>query len=504
MTDQQRWDALGCVNPLVQTPHLDALAQRGVRYDQAVCQNPICVPSRYSLMLGLYSCQSGLRHNQQMCPTDADLPGPVLPQRLADAGYDTAGFGKVHWYTRSGKHPIPTTPSTRGFGSYTFHRDRPRDAAVERLGEQEQRCGPGGQREPGYQGFTSTVPAELHHEAWLTDRAIDWLDQRRADPAANERPFFLYLSFDAPHPGFVVPPGYEDRYDLADIPDRPLAEDLDAVPDHAFMSLEPMKQLKEQWKRKSPEQRRLATLRYYALCSYVDDQFSRLIQKLESLELLDDTLIVFCSDHGEMLGDRHHRFCKMGLYEGSIRVPLILAGRGVPAEWRGRIDRRPAELVDLVPTLMQLAGRPAEPTLPGLDLLGERRRAGAFAEYHGEGYEPLQMGPACMWRTAEWKLILSLQMTAADAPFALDAAVGELYHLAQDPAELRNRYDDPACRDICESMTRDLLMHLMCQLGRYPFRPFEPAAGDAVTSRHDPHTARPLLRLCEDADHDGL
>ena len=111
MTDQQRWDALGCVNPLVQTPNLDALADRGVRFSQAICSAPMCIPSRYSLMLGLYPSQSGVRHNTNMCPTDDDLPLPVLAQRLGSAGYQTTGVGKVHLYVGDSIAPdIPAEP----------------------------------------------------------------------------------------------------------------------------------------------------------------------------------------------------------------------------------------------------------------------------------------------------------------------------------------------------------------------------------------------------------
>jgi hypothetical protein len=116
MADQYRWDALGGVNRLVKTPNLDSLAARGVRFGRATVNAPMCLPSRYSMMTGLYPSQVGVRHNAQMCPTDADLPAPVLAQRLRDAGYQTAGFGKTHWYLGEESSPsIPVETSTRGF-----------------------------------------------------------------------------------------------------------------------------------------------------------------------------------------------------------------------------------------------------------------------------------------------------------------------------------------------------------------------------------------------------
>jgi len=95
-TDQQRWDAVGYANRAVKTPNLDRLAERGVSFSQCVCNAPMCVPSRYSMMLGLYPSQIGVRHNAQMFERDELLPVPTLAQRLLDAGYETAGFGKTH------------------------------------------------------------------------------------------------------------------------------------------------------------------------------------------------------------------------------------------------------------------------------------------------------------------------------------------------------------------------------------------------------------------------
>ncbi len=108
MTDQHRHDGLGCVNPVIKTPVLDKLAAGGIQFTQAVCNTPMCVASRYSMMNGLYSFQNGVKHNTQMITRDADLPLPVLAQRLLAAGYQTAGIGKTHWYIGSGIMPDVT------------------------------------------------------------------------------------------------------------------------------------------------------------------------------------------------------------------------------------------------------------------------------------------------------------------------------------------------------------------------------------------------------------
>jgi len=222
---------------------------------------------------------------------------------------------------------------------------------------------------------------------------------------------------------------------------------------------------------RTPEERRMATLRYFALVTAVDDLIGRVVARLRATGAWEHTLVVFTSDHGEMLGDRNHRFSKFCLYEGSVRVPLILSGGQISPDSRGRCDERYAELVDLVPTLLSAASIPPSSELPGLDLLSERRRQGAFAEFHGSGYEKNQLGPIFMWRTSRWKLILQIPGLAADAVERIDQAQGELYDLANDPVELRNLYEDPASSAVREQMTRDLLMHLATCWARYPRKP---------------------------------
>jgi arylsulfatase A-like enzyme len=427
-------------------------------------------------MLGLYPSQSGVRHNSNMCPTDDDLPLPVMAQRLQAAGYQTAGVGKVHWYVGNAIAPdLPTQPSSRGFefraqargyasgevepGSRVIEDDLPE--AFARLQEETRPFGGGGEGLLGYTGLTSQVPPDQHLESWLTQQAIEFLDNYR-DP---NRPFFLYLSFDFPHPGFNVPPGYEERYSLADIPERPKPPWEMHQTGHSVFTRFP-----EEWDEKTPNERRRTTLRYYALCTYIDDMFARVLNKFEEIGELDNTFIVFLSDHGEMLGDRYHRFSKYSLYEGSVRVPMILAGAGVPEDKGGSVDDRPAELVDVLPTLLSVAGQQAPRFLPGLDLLSETRRKGAFSEMHGGGYETVQRAPTYMWRTRDWKLILHQPGDTVDAALRLDEVQGEMYDLKDDPHEWFNLYSNPDYLMIRESLTRDLLLYLGGVWGKYPIQ----------------------------------
>jgi arylsulfatase A-like enzyme len=475
-TDQQRHDALGCVNPVYRTPTLDAIARRGLRFSQAVCNVPICVPSRYSMMTGLYGCQCGVKHNTQMAARDAELPVPVLAQRLQAAGYQTAGIGKTHWYIGSGILPgVSIEGSRRGFdvraiqakreplndetGSLYLADDEPEWFA--KVCQETASDGPGGEGIPGYIGETSDIPKEQHFEGWLTRQALDFLERGRAP----EKPFFLYLSLDYPHAGFHPPREFEGLYDLKDFPDNPPPDPLPDGHRHPAAGADGWGYFEDRWPNMTPEQRRRSRLRYAALCTYVDHCFGQVIEKLRVLGELDNTFILFTSDHGDMLGDRG-RVSKYCLYDGSVRVPLLIAGPGVPRP--GAVDTRHAELVDVLPTLLDVAGVEIPDCLPGFSLRSGFSRAGAFAELHGRGYEEYQRAPAVMWRTDEWKLILHIPGRLHEAFQQYDRTRGELYHLPQDPLELRNRYDDPACAAVRERLTTQLLMHVMCSLGRYP------------------------------------
>lgn len=484
MTDQHRWDALGCVNPIVKTPNLDSLASEGIRYSQAVCNVPCCMPSRYSMMTGLYGSQCGIRANAQMISTDGALPLPVIPQQLHQLGYQTAGFGKTHWYAE-----VPGAdglrPSRRGFEVRThdeshhgiqtepnmLHMDQDIPDGFARFRHEIAPYGSGGENIAGYIGRTSAVASSEHREGWNADQALRFLDEQR-DPT---RPLFLYLSSGFPHAGFNVPAGYEELYQLDEIPDRPVpAWDQEASwhcfpHEHAPPPTGGRMELREHWMNNmNPLERRRTTMRYYALCSYVDDLFGRVLTRLKDAGEIDNTFIIFCSDHGEMLGDRLHMFSKYCLYEGSVRVPLIIAGAGVPEDKRGSVDDRYAELIDVLPTLRQVTGEPPNRELPGRSLLEDPCRRGGFAEYHGVGGEKVQNAPVYMWRTKRWKLLLYLAEDLSEAMNHTDQVQGELYDLENDPYEWNNLFSDECHAEQREALTREMLMHLACAWARYP------------------------------------
>lgn len=452
MDDQHRWDALGIVNPAVLTPNLDTLANSGIFFDQATCQAPMCTPSRNSMMTGLYPNQIGILKNGRV--KNDKLPALPLAQVFKDAGYQTAGFGKTHWGLEC---------STRGFetryigqcpekGAVMMIDDAPE--AKKQYDAESKTMGGGEENNLGYVGFTSKVPEKNHRDGWVTEKCLNFIEHG-IDLA---RPLFLYLSFLKPHAGHNVPAGYEQQYDLDKVEyakQPPWKKDISP---HALGSNRREMYVKF-WSKATDEQWRQMTMRYRANCTWIDDMFGRALNALKRKGVLDNALIVYCSDHGEMLGERFYRFNKYCLYESSVRVPLILSGSALPKKLRGQTDHRPAELVDLYPTILEAANIkiPAKPV--GLNLLADEKRNASFCAFHERKDEA-----AFMWRTASHKLILRMKRNGDDDASkytAGDIIGGEFYDLVKDGQEWNDLYSNPkADRKVITKMTKELLAFL--------------------------------------------
>lgn len=472
MTDQQSWNAIGVNNPAIKTPNLDRLAARGIVFEQAVCQAPMCIPSRYSLTTGMYPAQVGVRNNGQAIQDSRDLRWPTIFMRFADAGWRTIGSGKTHWTIRPNpeKGIRDVVPSTFGFeerfiprqpgrndrepGAVYFGDPGEHPDRMTAIKNWNKASGFGGEGVKGFLGRTLPGDGSDLREAWLTDKLIESIERAHKDGVA----WFAYLSFDAPHAPLYAPEAFENLYDLDALPDPALPPDRAALTDH-FPNLAHTEEAVQAWLALDPRERKRTTLRYYALCSYADAQFGRVLDYLKESGQEDNTIVVFISDHGESLGNRY-RFSKYSLYEDSVRVPMILVGPVVPAAARGTRDSRPAELVDLVPTLLAATGQEVPQFLPGENLLEPAQRVAAFSEMHGNGSDPIQRAPAHMWRNKDWKLILYFDGNIAESRKAPSVIHGELYDLSKDPGEARNLFSDPAHVARREQMTRELLLHM--------------------------------------------
>lgn len=403
-------------HPLAKTPHLDSLARRGVRFDRAYCQFPHCNPSRASMM-------SGFRPNTTRVTNNADnlyqnLPGVVtLPTLFRRNGYATARCGKIfHLGVPAGNESMDD-PQAWDFGT-PFKDERPyppkRESAVKVTTGRKQ----------GLPWEESTAADDELVDGNFAKTAIAWLERRDA-----AKPFFLAVGFHRPHLPFVAPAKYFDLYpfDAITLPVEP-ADDVADIPLPARNEAVPQYEMSA-----TPEQRRAAIRAYLATVSYMDAQAGRLLAALSRLGVADNTIIVFTGDHGWHLGE-HGLWHKRSLFEESARVPLIVYAPGAKAN--GNPSQSLAELVDLYPTLCDLAGVPAPAGLEGRSLrpvLADARatiheaaftqaRRGAKAEYWGRSVRTPR------WRCTEWN----------------EGRDGiELYDHDADPREFTNLAQDP-------------------------------------------------------------
>ena len=455
MDDQHRWDALGLENEVIVTPNLDKLAKEGVRFTQAVCQAPMCIASRNSMMFGLYANQTGVLRNGRGIP-DSLLPVKPLAQLFADAGYETAGFGKTHWGIRC---------STRGFET-RFAAEVVEDGAnmmIDLDPEAKQRYldetigyGPGEEDPSGYIGETSALPERDHRDGWVTEKCLDYINNRQ-----DERPLFLYLSFLKPHAGHNVPAGFEDKYNLEQIKyaKQPPWEN-DNSPHAEGVN---RRELYEGfWKDASEQQWKEMTMRYYANCTWIDDMFGRTLSALKDKGLLENSIIIYVSDHGEMLGERYYRFNKYCLYDASVRVPVIISGSALPNEWKGMEDERPAELVDVYPTLLKAAGIEVPQKAVGINLLDKKEnREASFCALHEREDEA-----SFMIRTKNHKLILCFNRKEDASGYTkADIIDGEFYDLQTDPKEWNNLYQEKNIENAKSEMT-ELMMEKLSKMGK--------------------------------------
>ncbi len=389
-TDSHDGRVMGCAgHPAMQraTPNMDALAAGGVMWPTAYTTNPICCPARASMWSGQYT-----HHCEGWNNYKGLEPGtPTFGTVLADAGYRVQTFGKTDYL--SGAHTIRARVS-----AWT------RSAWIDR---------------PQYQMHEPKVLADagerVHEADWAdVDRSVEFLRDAAARP---DEPFMLYLGIRQPHPGFVTSPHYLDLID-ADAVELPPADEAD----HPALAYQ---RAVKNWEHGlDPEMGRRVRHIYYAMCAQVDAMVGRVLAGLADAGLADSTYVIFTSDHGE-LAMEHEQFYKMNLLEGSARIPLIIRGPGV--ESGVRIDT-PGSLIDMYPTLMDMAGVgcPAgldgESLMPALTGSPSGRRDWAFSEYH----DTTMPTGNFMLRRGDWKHLVYV------------GCQPQLFNIADDPNEVHN------------------------------------------------------------------
>ena len=352
MTDQQRSDTVRALgNPIIQTPALDRIVREGTSFTSAYCPSPVCVASRCSFLLGQWAHQTGCTNNSPM-PQDR----VSVMELLNEAGYQTHGIGKMHF-----------TPQGRkmwGFETRDFSEEGAGpDDFTQFLGENAYAhvVAPHGERsEYYYIPQPSQLPARLHHTQWIGDKTLQFLSERD-----TRRPFLCWSSFIKPHPPFESPVPWNRLYRTVEMPLPFLPSDYAHL--HTYWN---RLQNRYKYRDQGRDMNLLRTMRaaYYAAISFIDYQVGRILDYLESEGELDNTLILYTSDHGELLGD-YDSYGKRSFLDAAARIPLLVR---YPERFEANAQCDiPTSLVDVLPTCIGAASLPpgsAHTEQSGIDL----------------------------------------------------------------------------------------------------------------------------------------
>ncbi len=411
VTDHWPASLLGAAgHPAIKTPTLNQLSQCGVRFTNAYSEHPVCIPARRSLMTGTSAKEHGDRTFQAKLEMPAHLP--TMAQTFRDAGYQAQAVGKTHTFPqrdRLGFDDIQLDDEGRTHHGVT-------DDYEIFLGDKGYvgRQFGHGISNNGYAATSWHLPEEAHATNWATDTMCRII--RRRDP---KRPAFWYLGYRHPHPPLVPPPRFLEFYRDVEL-DRPFhgtwcdGEDLPLTL-QAFRKRYDLNPAEEQWARKH----------FYALCTQIDQQIGTLIGTIREEGILDDTIVLFTSDHGETMGN-HGIWAKQNFYEWSTNVPMILMGVKDCAHLGfGETDDRLVCLADIMPTLLDLAGIDIPETVTGRSMLSERRNQ-LYGEF-GEGELSSRM-----IHDGRYKLIYYAAGNRCQV-FDLEADPNELEDLAAKP-----------------------------------------------------------------------
>lgn len=431
MVDQWRGDCLSAAgHPVVRTPYLDRLAAQGARFERAYSATPTCIPARASLMTGQRPATHGRVGYQDLVPWDYPV---TLASTFTDAGYQTQAVGKMHFYPERAQLGFQNVilHSPLGIVATTRREGRDPDLVDDYLPWLRQQLGRDATfYEHGLDGNSWVArpwdkPEHTHPTNWVSAQAADFL--RRRDPT---KPFFLFTSFNAPHPPYDPPAWAMDQYldmlgdDDADVGDWAGTFDAWADPHNPASRVAHIDR----------RMLRRARAGYYGHMTHVDQQIAALLEQLAHYGVRENTYVCFISDHGEMLGD-HDMFHKGFPYEGAARIPMLLSGPGIE---RGTVvTDRVVELGDVMPTLLDLAGVEVPDTVEGASMRplvdgGPRDEAPTWREWlHGEH---VMLGQSFQWLTDGREKYVWLSESGTE----------QLFDLVDDPRELHDLVGDPA------------------------------------------------------------
>ena len=464
--DQHRGDVVGCAgNPAAQTPNLDRLASEGVQFPRCCTNSPLCMPARASLISGKYVNQHGVWHNWNA----ADRHGPSHVRNMRDSGYHTAVIGKTHLYVHGGikdtrdhvqqlydwgyvdTHELTGPWASRGIDSpYTdylaekglldAHRDYIRDYL---------RGMWSGEVRPWEEPPPPLSP-EDHLDTYTGRTSADWVRNYNGD-----KPFYLQVCFPGPHDPFDSPREYRAMYRPEDIPvgvmDKPtwpVSPQLDWV--LRWSALDGM----------TKDQKQMMGMFYYAKVTLIDHAIGLIMKALEERGMLDNTWIIYTSDHGEMLGD-HFMSHKIVFYESALKIPCIIRPPGGGNSWESNAL---TDQLDVAATILDIGGAEPFEQSDGRSLVQNVKAASDTPDTH-KGKEVVfsEVNLYSMVLTDRYKMAVN----------SLTREPLELYDMADDPNELNNLVRDPSFKKVRDELTERHLSYLLGHLDEARLKVFQ-------------------------------
>lgn len=456
MCDQMRFDAIAAHgNDYIQTPNLDRLARRGIDCMQAYTPNPICVPARASLTTGMYPHKClGRKDNEGVIGENF----PLLGEEMTKRGYTTYAMGKLHYLPYLSPEEGRTVHGMEHVELYESGRlAKMYDPKCQHEGVEDYYDY---LKEVGWSGYTrghglgnndvyaapSSIPEEHYVDGWVADRAIHHMEKHLEE---SESPFFMWASFPKPHSAYDPPRPYDMLYDPREMPD-PVGS-IDVINERGLdFSLREYENF--MWDKLSPEAIKQIRAYYYGLITYQDKQIGKMLDFLEEKGIIDDTIIVYTTDHGDMLGD-YGLFFKRLMYNPSVQIPLMIS---YPKELEaGKSFEGLVGLQDLLPTLCGLIGEPLSVSIDGENRVPQMqgvkdKRQYLVAQSNGSN-DNSKRQQMYMVTDGSYKYT-----------YTVYGAIDELYNISKDPYEQMNLADSKEYQERMKHM-KDYL-EAWCQL----------------------------------------